>query len=130
MVPCVLAIDSRADFMTAVQVIIRAPMECNTLLTLRREVNKPAFYFRAVLLQPGQEFCGRLVGVRVDGSYFVTCLKVGYAVSQTFPDRDPLGPQVIEEFMAAPVRSASGQEHSSGGGGSEARHYQCAFKYV
>ena len=37
------------------------------ITTLRREVNKLAFYFRAVLLQPCQEFSRCFVRVLVDG---------------------------------------------------------------
>ena len=51
------------------------------ITSLRREMNKPAFYFRAVLLQPSQEFCRRFVRVLVDRMNSVAGLKVGYVVT-------------------------------------------------
>ena len=48
---------------------------------LRREMNEPAFYFRAVLLQPFQEFCCCFIRVLVDWMNSVASLKVGYVVS-------------------------------------------------
>ena len=59
---------------------IRAAME-RLASSLRREMNEPAFYFRAVLLQPCQEFCCCLVRVLVNWMNFVASLKVGYVVS-------------------------------------------------
>jgi hypothetical protein len=74
------ATNSRADFR-------RPCVRCSSgrgalgITTPRREVNKPAFYFRAVLLQPCQEFSRCFVRVLVDGMNFVASLKVGYVVS-------------------------------------------------
>ncbi|MGP0002730.1 MAG: hypothetical protein ACLPKW_34040 [Acetobacteraceae bacterium] len=65
----------------AVRATIRAAMERLASLTLRREMNEPAFYFRAVLLQPCQEFCCCLVRVLVNWMNSVASLKVGYVVS-------------------------------------------------
>ena len=100
------AINSRADFR-------RPCVRCSSgrgalgITTPRREVNKPAFYFRAVLLQPCQEFSRCFVRVLVDGMNFVASLKVIAIHSARRSSR---------QFMAAPVRSASwlGSEHSSG----------------
>jgi hypothetical protein len=61
-------------------------------------MNKPALHLRTVLPQPFQAFCRRFIRVLVDWMNSVASLKVGYVVSQTFPDRDPLGPYVIEEI--------------------------------
>jgi hypothetical protein len=75
------AINSRADFKKAVWAMIRAAMERYASLALRREMNKPAFYFRAVLLQPFQKFCRRFIWALVNWMNSVPSLKVGYVVS-------------------------------------------------
>ena len=84
-------------------------------------MNKPPLYLRTVFPQPFQAFCRRFIRVLVDWMNSVAS-KVGYVVSQTFPDCDPLGRKSSRKFMAAPVHSASwqGREHNSGRGGSEA----------
>ena len=86
------AINSRADFKKAVRAMIRAVLERQASIALRGEMNKPALYLGTVLPQPFQEFCRRFIRVLVDRMNSVASLKVSYVVSETFPDRDPLGP--------------------------------------
>jgi hypothetical protein len=61
-------------------------------------MNKPTLYLRTVLLQASQEFSRCLIRVLVDRIDFVAGLKVNYVVPETFPYRDPLGPQIIKDI--------------------------------
>ena len=85
------AISSRTDFKNVVRAMIRAAMEREASLALRREMNKPTFYVRTILLQPSQEFSRRPIRVLVNRMDFVAGLKVGYVIPETFSHRDPLG---------------------------------------
>ena len=62
-----MGINSRADFKRAVRAMNSCGHGALGITTLRRKVNKLAFYFRAVLLQPCQEFSRCFVRVLVDG---------------------------------------------------------------
>ena len=58
-------------------------------------MNKPAFNFQTILLQPPKEFGGRFVRILVEWVYFVARLKMDYVSTQAFPYLDPLSPQII-----------------------------------